>query len=184
MPPITVQGPVTGSSPLARGLPWVLPCQNCPPGIIPARAGFTAGTSTALILIRDHPRSRGVYAQRRREGVPGRGSSPLARGLHQAALGPVQRRWIIPARAGFTPRLCASSSASTDHPRSRGVYLSPGAVGSVGQGSSPLARGLHAIPNPCDPHLRNIPARAGFTPPPLRGSRHVEDHPRSRGVYR
>ena len=28
-----------------------------------------------------------------------------------------------------------------------------------------------------------IPARAGFTPPPACDARHIEDHPRSRGVY-
>ena len=50
-----------------------------------------------------------------------------------------------------------------DHPRSRGVYL----------GLRVVAAALGRI----------IPARAGFTPPPIRHSLLTWDHPRSRGVY-
>ena len=50
-------------------------------------------------------------------------------------------------------------------------------------GSSPLARGLRTIPQPCDPHHRIIPARAGFTPGRVSALALFRDHPRSRGVY-
>ena len=55
------------------------------------------------------------------------------------------------------------SQASTDHPRSRGVYAIAAALGGGCDGSSPLARGL-----------RRRPCLAAVT---------AVDHPRSRGVY-
>ena len=70
---------------------------------------------------------------------------------------------IIPARAGFTTRTAAAWRASTDHPRSRGVYSPRRRPWSSAWGSSPLARGL-----PC---------------PRAPGRRSRSDHPRSRGVY-
>ena len=51
----------TGSSPLARGLPESPLMENVPPGIIPARAGFTGPQRNRQAGARDHPRSRGVY---------------------------------------------------------------------------------------------------------------------------
>ena len=113
--------------------------------------------------LRDHPRSRGVYAELIKR-------DPFVTG-------------IIPARAGFTSGRRNNRLSATDHPRSRGVYAMP--PGSIRQaaGSSPLARGL-------PPHVlalmmahRIIPARAGFTVRPLLGRQRPQDHPRSRGVY-
>ena len=75
------------------------------------------------------------------------------------------------------------SHASTDHPRSRGVYASSGRAPAAGSGSSPLARGLRHLPARPLPGRRIIPARAGFTRwRRARCPRHL-DHPRSRGVY-
>ena len=51
------------------------------------------------------------------------------------------------------------------------------------KGSSPLARGLHRGLVGEITDWRIIPARAGFTPVPVRGRTRVPDHPRSRGVY-
>ena len=54
----------------------------------------------------------------------------------------------------------------------------------LGEGSSPLARGLRVTVAKAGNVFRIIPARAGFTqvrPPEPSGRR---DHPRSRGVYR
>ena len=71
-------------------------------GIIPARAGFTAGDERLTQSDEDHPRSRGVYwlLEHYGDGVIG----------------------IIPARAGFTRPSRSRPPARTDHPRSRGVY--------------------------------------------------------------
>ena len=53
-------------------------------------------------MIRDHPRSRGVYAMTAFIGRRIRGSSPLARGLLNPIPYGLNTRRIIPARAGFT----------------------------------------------------------------------------------
>ena len=172
-------------------------------GIIPARAGFTGSTCRSAVSWRDHPRSRGVYRGRFCEDGHGGGSSPLARGLPQSPRPGRVRRWIIPARAGFTAASSPSRRADGiiparagftgtnfigdkaigDHPRSRGVY----AVFRVQQqrpaGSSPLARGLPHPPRRQGRVSRIIPARAGFTAPTPQAGSGQSDHPRSRGVY-
>ena len=112
-----------GSSPLARGLRRLSVEAGSHRGIIPARAGFTIQRSLPLEIIRDHPRSRGVYPHRTTARRRRSGSSPLARGLHNYDLDLAQ--------------------AITDHPRSRGVYAAPAPAPEWVTGSSPLARGLH-----------------------------------------
>ena len=132
-------------------------------GIIPARAGFTAGHTS---ISRPHT-----------------GSSPLARGLQKYV--PADKPWagIIPARAGFTRTLRSGAGPRTDHPRSRGVYIPAILSWAWRRGSSPLARGL---PGPAPPRRRDpriIPARAGFTAARPAVGPSGGDHPRSRGVY-
>ena len=134
---------VTGSSPLARGLPSTPSRQRRPVGIIPARAGFTMfdwtigdindgssplargllpRTSSSSPRRRDHPRSRGVYITRRRRRRRAMGSSPLARGLRNPMPWRRGSAGIIPARAGFTSMNPIQAVGAGDHPRSRGVY--------------------------------------------------------------
>ena len=152
-----------GSSPLARGL--------LQPGrvlaghlrIIPARAGFTPTGTTTLPVTRDHPRSRGVYDTLAHWAGFNMGSSPLARGLPASAAPHTGARRIIPARAGFTRSLTRPRSAVSDHPRSRGVYLTALASWIGWLGSSPLARGLLGRRCLLGLSHRIIPARAGFT---------------------
>ena len=172
-----------GSSPLARGLPRRRQQHGGRAGIIPARAGFTPSSSWSRAAVRDHPRSRGVYA------------------MMDAAIR--DRTRIIPARAGFTASARRARVGASDHPRSRGVYRRsrPGVLADRDHprsrgvynsrsfpyrtvvGSSPLARGLPVARRPRSPAGGIIPARAGFT-----GGHHdpgpeAQDHPRSRGVY-
>ena len=172
-----------GSSPLARGL-LVAGAQILWAGrIIPARAGFTGGGLGFGGHRGDHPRSRGVYSQRRASRNPAVGSSPLARGLHERPGGGGGASGIIPARAGFTSAWPGLSGSPSDHPRSRGVYSRSPALSPTGSGSSPLARGLR-LSSPTAPGTRwIIPARAGFTLPGHDGWTVCQDHPRSRGVY-
>ena len=172
-----------GSSPLARGLRVLTARHDAPPGIIPARAGFTPLRRGEEFGAGDHPRSRGVYPGRPRAEAAARGSSPLARGLRAARRPARGRGGIIPARAGFTPAPTGPSCPCPDHPRSRGVYLDQAVDDLDGTGSSPLARGLRGPPEQQVPRDRIIPARAGFTP--QRACRTLQrwDHPRSRGVY-
>ena len=172
--------------------------------IIPARAGFTPGRSRGPRRTPDHPRSRGVYPAREQVDRTVRGSSPLARGLPSTATSAGCRCGIIPARAGFTagpahevhghgdhPRsrgvyavlAAAGAGRALDHPRSRGVYSAPTGETDEIHGSSPLARGLPCWTGCWRPHLRIIPARAGFTAWGRGACRTRSDHPRSRGVY-
>ena len=152
-----------GSSPLARGLRVDKKPAEATPGIIPARAGFTRTRRGRAHSPRDHPRSRGVYQSSSEATIFVAGSSPLARGLLRAGRVFSQPEGIIPARAGFTR--CASNARqqSSDHPRSRGVYIMTAVQIVVAWGSSPLARGLPWL----DPYYGG---QSG-------------DHPRSRGVY-
>ena len=179
----SASGRSPGSSPLARGL--LEPARRRHPrrGIIPARAGFTQSRADVCVKGGDHPRSRGVYLQRRLDGQREGGSSPLARGLQVHVGDPRRQVRIIPARAGFTGIPYSRPRYSGDHPRSRGVYPkhSPGLP--PWTGSSPLARGLPPTPWTGINDRRIIPARAGFTACPAARSGRPADHPRSRGVY-
>ena len=113
----------------------------------------------------------------------GSGSSPLARGLRGLRRGAAGLIGIIPARAGFTSEAVRTGVDGLDHPRSRGVYITPSRPRDFRPGSSPLARGL-LNPDPTSGlSSRIIPARAGFTPVRTAGSIVAGDHPRSRGVY-
>ena len=152
-----------GSSPLARGLLGGTPVPGMGDRIIPARAGFTRHRVCGHVEWGDHPRSRGVYLSLSAFWLPRNGSSPLARGLRRNNLPVVQEVGIIPARAGFTPRLPRGPSGPSDHPRSRGVYCVRVRPRQILIGSSPLARGLR-LAQPPRPHDHGIiPARAGFT---------------------
>ena len=133
---------LAGSSPLARGL-HPLRRRRCRSArIIPARAGFTQAGDARFRRHQDHPRSRGVYAERIRKTKFGSGSSPLARGLRRTNSEDQVRLRIIPARAGFTVLGMCLFFRARDHPRSRGVYeMARPTVGPL-PGSSPLARGL------------------------------------------
>ena len=111
-----------GSSPLARGL-QILAWLGQP-------------------YLMDHPRSRGVYDDLLTIKIAQVGSSPLARGLPARPLLALGRPGIIPARAGFTRAARSAGLTGTDHPRSRGVYVSGASSWVRRVGSSPLARGL------------------------------------------
>ena len=174
---------LTGSSPLARGLRQWTQGRAYDLRIIPARAGFTPDPPRQRRHVGDHPRSRGVYPFAAECGRQFAGSSPLARGLPNAA----RARWrcyrIIPARAGFTCVVLSCTLVGSDHPRSRGVYTGGSVPRRWMEGSSPLARGLLHAPKRVGCTSRIIPARAGFTPRPRGPLRARVDHPRSRGVY-
>ena len=112
-----------GSSPLARGLQPGRFGGGSSAGIIPARAGFTCALDHAKIPLLDHPRSRGVYFFPGARARMPPGSSPLARGLPVRNCLDLCHKRIIPARAGFTPSPYGAPRFHSDHPRSRGVYL-------------------------------------------------------------
>ena len=136
-----------------------------------------------IFTFRDHPRSRGVYYKSLHKRFSRTGSSPLARGLHRAVVISTPRFRIIPARAGFTVMSPGSIRQASDHPRSRGVYLSLSTLRTLTCGSSPLARGLQRSEEEIECRHRIIPARAGFTRALFLMGMVRWDHPRSRGVY-
>ena len=111
------------------------------------------------------------------------GSSPLARGLLRPIVKAQILPRIIPARAGFTACSASLDTTGQDHPRSRGVYTYLPDTNEVWKGSSPLARGLHRMPEIGCRLTGIIPARAGFTMPRRARIATAPDHPRSRGVY-
>ena len=95
-------GTISGSSPLARGLPKMKSDTFSLARIIPARAGFTGFYGGVGGAPMDHPRSRGVYPTTSGQVGGEAGSSPLARGLPWSRTRKVSGAGIIPARAGFT----------------------------------------------------------------------------------
>ena len=181
-PPAQCRAP-PGSSPLARGLLPYDTRDDEIARIIPARAGFTGRQRLAGLAHRDHPRSRGVYAESALVVVSRAGSSPLARGLLGDGFAEVVEPGIIPARAGFTTPGRGPRTGAPDHPRSRGVYRAPASRARCSAGSSPLARGLRGVLPAQAPAGRIIPARAGFTLLRRTPAPPAPDHPRSCGVY-
>ena len=111
------------------------------------------------------------------------GSSPLSRGIRSRWLLRRRRRRIIPALAGNTCLCPPRRRGSTDHPRSRGEYLTTVPDQSLMSGSSPLSRGILAG-GTVKPHYDGIiPALAGNTPAKRQLRPTPRDHPRSRGEY-
>ena len=152
--------------------------------LIPARAGNTSVSYFVANEWTAHPRSRGEH-ERVHDAVPVVfGSSPLARGTHEAKYAPGTNARLIPARAGNTCYSAKEPISNAAHPRSRGEHRADTTRCEVSPGSSPLARGTRAdnlaecfdrrlIParagnthrkHPKRRRLRLIPARAGNTP--------------------
>ena len=174
-----------GSSPLARGLREVF--GDLPPvnGIIPARAGFTDPLPFEVRTVSgSSPLARGLPPGPVFHPASLEGSSPLARGLRGQFVLDDPSHGIIPARAGFTETIMSTFSSAPDHPRSRGVYFTTGCITAQIPGSSPLARGLRGLTAGRSESRGIIPARAGFTHKTESTSQWLQDHPRSRGVYR
>jgi len=115
-----------GSSPLARGIP------------------ITQLLGSWLHTV--HPHSRGEYEDHGCATLSKAGSSPLARGI------PVDHTFhghalrFIPTRAGNTLLLTPRRITATVHPHSRGEYYGRLIAGTLGAGSSPLARGIRQHP--------------------------------------
>ena len=173
-----------GSSPLSRGIPPVTVTPHPLAGIIPALAGNTVPLVPSHQRCQDHPRSRGEYGILSRIALVPQGSSPLSRGiLPRPPRSPPAGR-NIPALAGNTQRQGRSACGREDHPRSRGEYAAIAGFGLLGEGSSPLSRGIRQIKRVELFCRRIIPALAGNTLPAVRVGHAQEDHPRSRGEYR
>ena len=150
-------------------------------GTIPARAGETVRMPASIMLITDHPRSRGGNVGQPVEAGCVQGPSPLARGKPGRQACHVERHGTIPARAGETADGGSGERGSGDHPRSRGgnVIALCRVYGFLGP--SPLARGKRWAPSGSRKTQGTIPARAGETRFWPTASLVTRDHPRSRG---
>ena len=161
--PSDTSPPKEGSSPLVRGARQE--CGQCGliVGIIPARAGSTAASSTSVASPQDHPRSCGEHRSSAALRSCLAGSSPLVRGAPVFDIAVRASAGIIPARAGSTERIQGLERCSGDHPRSCGEHLPIQPCQLAGAGSSPLVRGARHRPRRQTAATRIIPARAGST---------------------
>ncbi len=151
--------------------------------LIPARAGSTALWFLLRRVPAVHPRSCGERTHLTDAEVAHPGSSPLARGTRNVnRLQAVEAR-LIPARAGNTTGKFHPGGKGTAHPRSRGEHGETGGIEIFAFGSSPLARGAHAVFEVAVGVERLIPARAGNTSRCVLIVRWRRAHPRSRGEH-
>ena len=89
---------------------------------------------------------------------------------------------IIPAHAGQTRMSPSNSSRRTDHPRTCGANILPGATAGTACGSSPHMRGKQIMVAGARALVRIIPAHAGQTFRPSYGGGIRPDHPRTCGA--
>ena len=172
-----------GSSPLSRGIQPSARVHGESRGIIPALAGNTEASTSALVPVWDHPRSRGEYELAGGGVYLVPGSSPLSRGILDRDDIRTAVARIIPALAGNTLAWLSVSFVRSDHPRSRGEYFDDFDTILFDEGSSPLSRGIRRR---SVVHLRGsriIPALAGNTTHRTSDHSIPPDHPRSRGEY-
>ena len=91
-----------GSSPRVRGKPERRRRGRQPPGLIPARAGKTAGSASMYWWPRAHPRVCGENPSMMAFTVGAAGSSPRVRGKRGSPAGATRCPGLIPACAGKT----------------------------------------------------------------------------------
>ena len=171
----------SGSSPLTRGKPYSAAHLTDSIRLIPAHAGKTGLSVRRRGQPAAHPRSRGENSVTMRTACVIVGSSPLTRGKRQGGVEDNQANRLIPAHAGKTSTLSASSSAPPAHPRSRGENLRQHLDQLWQRGSSPLTRGKQTAQAADAVARRLIPAHAGKTPYQPHNLSVTAAHPRSRG---
>ncbi len=154
----------SGSSPHARGTPrgpaGRFRCRR----FIPACAGNAESHAGPAHPYAVHPRMRGERWRNMMKPRPRPGSSPLARGTHGHAPFQYVIPRFIPACAGNAARADRFPGLVSVHPRLRGERSWRISSSFVFAGSSPLARGTHAMPPYSHPVMRFIPACAGNAP--------------------
>ncbi len=177
------QRSATGSSPHARGAPYMRHRPGVLLGIIPACAGSTYGTCYSRCNCGDHPRMRGEHGHRDFCPRHRSGSSPHARGALTSFTHILLVLGIIPACAGSTTRVPRTWTRRRDHPRMRGEHRAVGRLWTAGGGSSPHARGAPLSAVVPGMRIGIIPACAGSTRALTCASCPRRDHPRMRGEH-
>ena len=133
-----VKALVTGSPPLARGIPVIVNSLRNITGITPACAGNTVLDWKVRLPKQDHPRLRGEYYWQSDFTNVCKGSPPLARGIRHAATFCCSLPGITPACAGNTSSPASGDFASWDHPRLRGEYTKKNPIFTAFSQSLPL----------------------------------------------
>ena len=152
-----------GSSPLSRGILWLVTAICRKQRIIPALAGNTPPKTPLDRPTQDHPRSRGEYSLPTTRQYLIVGSSPLSRGIQALPSVRQSQVGIIPALAGNTGIVYKIAGSDKDHPRSRGEYYNQRVEEFSTKGSSPLSRGIRDTYDYHAVRLGIIPALAGNT---------------------
>ena len=155
--------PAIGSSPRARGTPGSRSPSESRCRFIPACAGNTLPERAWSCRGSVHPRVRGEHTDAGLVRTDNDGSSPRARGTHDAFEFGTHSSRFIPACAGNTRRLRVRDAQQPVHPRVRGEHSHKTDFSVETPGSSPRARGT---PGGAHGHLsgeRFIPACAGNT---------------------
>ena len=155
--------PLSGSSPQARGTPWIT--TPIRPGwrFIPAGAGNTRIWPPRLQSVAVHPRRRGEHQRQDRHRSTAAGSSPQARGTPSYNAGRAARDRFIPAGAGNTTVRGLGGRPASVHPRRRGEHSTASPAVYQDSGSSPQARGTLMPLTTKAASERFIPAGAGNT---------------------
>ncbi|SNV21613.1 Domain of uncharacterised function (DUF2825) [Dermatophilus congolensis] len=163
MGPWGYSGPVSGSSPQARGAREVQPEQTPLHGLIPAGAGSTAQNEHRQGQAQAHPRRRGEHSSKRTPARSGPGSPPQARGARLGGYFSGYVGGLIPAGAGSTSAPPVLQTRKPAHPRRRGEHFQVPRVMWSRSGSSPQARGAPFNLRGELIQARLIPAGAGST---------------------
>ena len=155
--------PGHGSSPRVRGKPPVVRESRDLGGLIPARAGKTAATSTSTIEGAAHPRACGENVFWATSALLCLGSSPRVRGKLRGFAALVARAGLIPARAGKTLLQRLARARDSAHPRACGENYKNLTLVELEEGSSPRVRGKQKdtcsdpVPTGSSPRVRGKP---------------------------
>ena len=170
-----------GSSPHARGTPWLDARFVTQVRFIPACAGNAFHSSTFCRISSVHPRMRGERTLSLPVTTASGGSSPHARGTQTRRTLPMPATRFIPACAGNASIDRQRTALHTVHPRMRGERRISGCSRCRTVGSSPHARGTRNRPRQQPAGLRFIPACAGNACCAVLSNRVTAVHPRMRG---
>ncbi len=162
--------PAAGPSPRARGAHSDSVAGRVAEGTIPACAGSTHSPVAGSWKARDHPRVRGEHNIAVSTENRDMGPSPRARGARTPNGRSKQTSGTIPACAGSTDNRSFLYHLDRDHPRVRGEHADFRSSTARWVGPSPRARGALLADFVVVDGDGTIPACAGSTPLPVRGS--------------
>ena len=173
-----------GSPPHTRGKGQRLKHNPEMSRITPAHAGKRFCTGFSLVVLRDHPRTRGEKARPCMNAHFSVGSPPHTRGKGSFRRKISGRRRITPAHAGKRRLYSLVVHVAWDHPRTRGekFFGLPGSGKTMG--SPPHTRGKAFPVHDISFRRRITPAHAGKRAFFTSHSGIHRDHPRTRGEKR